>query len=181
MACQQPVTPGPVTEPLEGLLAGLRLRLGAGDPEADLEALSRVDDWNAVAALARQHRVAPLLLQGTQNRAPDLVSDSGIEPRLKRIGERTARHGLAQIAALKRATGLLAAADIPGLVLKGLPLSQRLYGHPLARSARDIDLLVSSRTFQAAERVLLENGWSRVRAEFSRDTGPQPLVPQVPT
>ncbi len=72
------------------------------------------------------------------------------------------RHGLAQIAALKRATGLLAAADIPCLVLKGLPLSQCLYGHPLARSARDIDLLVSSRTFQAAERVLVENGWSRV-------------------
>ena len=49
------MTPPPVTAPLEGLLAGLRLGLGvgAGDPEADLEALSRVGDWNAVAALAR--------------------------------------------------------------------------------------------------------------------------------
>ncbi len=159
-------TPPPVTAPLEGLLAGLRLRLGTGDTEADLEALSRVDDWNAVAALARRHRVALLLLQGTRNRAADLVSDSGIAPRLKRIGERTARRGLAQVAALKRATGLLAAADIPCLVLKGVPLSQRLYGHPLARSARDIDLLVAPRTFQAAERALLENGWSRVEPNF---------------
>ena len=164
------MTPPPVTAPLEGLLAGLRLGLGvgAGDPEADLEALSRVDDWNAVAALARRHRVASLLLRGMQARAAGLasVSDSGVEPRLKRIRERTVRRGLAQVAALKRATGLLAAADIPCLVLKGLPLSQRLYGHPLARSARDIDLLVSSRTFQAAERVLLENGWSRVEPSF---------------
>ena len=160
------VTPPPVTAPLGGLLAGLRLGIGVGDPEADLEALSRVDDWNAVVALARRHRVVPLLLRGTQNGAADLVSDSGIEPGLKRIRERTMRHGLAQIGALKRATGLLAAADIPCLVLKGLPLSQRLYGHPLARSARDIDLLVAPRTFQAAERVLLKNGWRRVVPSF---------------
>ncbi len=161
------VTPPPVTAPLEGLLAGLRLGLGvgAGDPEADLEALSRVDDWNAVAALARRHRVAFPLLQGMQARAAGL-SASGIEPRLKRTHERTVHRGLAQIAALKRATGLLAAADVPCLVLKGLPLGQRLYGHPLARNARDIDLLVSPRTFQAAERVLLENGWWRVEPRF---------------
>ena len=94
------------------------------------------------------------------------VSASGIEPRLKRTRERTVHRGLAQVAALKRATGLLAAADIPCLVLKGLPLGQRLYGHPLARSAQDIDLLVSPRTFQAAERVLLENGWRRVKPSF---------------
>ena len=162
------VTPPPVTASLEGLLAGLRLGLGvgAGDPEADLEALSRVDDWNAIAALARRHRVVPLLLRGMQTRATGLAPDSGIEPRLKRIHERTVRHGLAQVAALKRATGLLAATDIPCLVLKGLPLGQRLYGHPLARMARDIDLLVAPRTFQAAERILLENGWRRVEPSF---------------
>ena len=51
-------------------------------------------------------------------------------------------------------------------MLKGPPLSQRLYGHPLARMARDIDLLVAPRTFQAAERVLLENGWRRVVPNF---------------
>ena len=94
------------------------------------------------------------------------VSASGIEPRLKRTRERAVHRGLSQVAALKRATGLLAAADIPCLVLKGLPLGQRLYGHPLARSAQDIDLLVSPRTFQAAERVLLESGWRRVKPSF---------------
>ena len=166
LSAESSVMPPPVTAPLEGLLAGLRLGLGvgAGDPEADLEVLSRVDDWNTVAALARRHRVAFPLLQGMQARAPGLAS--GIEPRLKRTRERTAHRGLAQIVALKRATGLLAAADIPCLVLKGLPLGQRLYGHPLARSAQDIDLLVSPRTFQAAERVLLENGWRRVEPSF---------------
>ena len=155
-----------VTAPLEGLLAGLRLGLGAGagDPEADGEALSRIADWNTVAALAERHQVAPLLLQGMRARGAGPAS--GIEPRLERVRERNVRDGLARIGALRRATGLLAAGGIPCLVLKGLSLGQRLYGHPLAREARDIDLLVSPRTFRAAERALLGNGWRRVRPSF---------------
>ena len=155
-----------VTTPLEGLLAGLRLGLGAGagDPEADREALSRIADWNTVAALAERHRVAPLLLQGMRARGAGPAS--GIEPRLERVLERSVCGGLARTDALRRATGLLAAAAVPCLVLKGLSLGRRLYGHPLARDAGDIDLLVSPRTFRAAERVLLENGWRRVKPGF---------------
>ena len=155
-----------VTTPLEGLLAGLRLGLGpgAGDPDADREALSRIADWSTVAALAERHRVAPLLLQGMRACADGPAP--GIEPRLERTRERNVYDGLIRIAALKRATGLLAAADVPCLVLKGLSLGRRLYGHPLARDAQDIDLLVSPRTFRAAERVLLENGWRRISPNF---------------
>ena len=156
------------TAPLEGLLAGLRLGLGAGadNPEADAEALSRIADWNAVAALARRHRVAPLFLQGMRARAAGLLSASGIEPRLDMARDRAVRNGLAQLAALKRATGLLTAGGIPCLVLKGLPLGQRSFGNPLVRHQGDVDLLVSPRRFPAAERVLLENGWRRVEPQF---------------
>lgn len=155
-----------VTAPLEGLLAGLRLGLGpgAGDPDADREALSRIADWSAVAALAKRHGVAPLLLQGMRACADGPAS--GIEPSLERTRERNIRDGLAWLAALKRATDLLAAADIPCLVLKGLSLGRHFDEHPLARDARDIDLLVSPRTFRAAERVLLDNGWRRVSPSF---------------
>ena len=154
------------TTPLEGLLAGLRLGLGpgAGDPDADREALSRITDWSAVAALAERHGVASLLLQGMRACADGPAF--GIEPRLERTRERNVRDGLVRLATLKRATGLLAAADIPCLVLKGLSLGRHLDGHPLARDARDIDLLVSPRTFRAAERVLLDNGWRRVSPSF---------------
>ena len=155
-----------VTAPLDGLLAGLRLALGAGagDPEADMEALSRIADWDTVAALAERHRVASLLLRGIRARAAGPAS--GIEPRLERTRERNVCRGLGRVAAVKRATGLLAAAGVPCLVLKGLSLGQRLHGHPLARGARDVDLLVSPRTFRAAERVLLDNGWRRVEPNF---------------
>ena len=155
-----------VTAPLEDLLAGWRpgLGAGAGDPEADREALSRIADWNTVAAPAERHRVAPLLLQGIRARGAGPAS--GIEPRLDRVRERNVCHGPARIGALRRATGPLAAAGISCLVLKGLSFGRRPCGHPLAREAHDVDLLVSPRTFRAAERVLLENGWRRVRPSF---------------
>ena len=154
--------------PLEGLFAGLRLGLGAGagDPEADVEALSRIADWNAVAALAGRHHVAPMLLRGMRTRAAGPLSASGIEPELDMARVQAVHSGLTQLAALKRATGLLSAAGIPCLVLKGLPLGQRCYGDPLARYQKDVDLLVSPRRFPVAERVLLENGWQRTKPSF---------------
>ena len=159
-----------VTAPLEGLLAGLRLGLGteagrAGRPEADAEALSRVADWNAVASLARRHQVESLLLRGMRTR-PGLRCVSHVEPGLERARGRNVRRGFAQIDGLQRAAGLLRAAGVPFLVLKGMSLSQRLYGNPLERAARDIDLLASPHAFQAAERVLLENGWRRLQPSF---------------
>ena len=155
-----------VPAPLEGLLAGVRLGLGpgAGDPEADAETLSRVADWRAVTVLARRHRVAHVLLQGMRARA-GLVSASGVEPELKRIRDSYVTRGLSQLADMKRAIGLLDAGGIPCLVLKG-PSADRLYGQPLARNAQDVDLLVSPRTFHAAERLLLENGWRRIAPDF---------------
>ena len=167
------------TTPLDGLLAGLRLGLvharggpmqpasGIGDPEADARTLSRVTDWNRVAALARRHRVTGLLLRGMRTRA-DLLAATGIETTLEERCGRAARRGLRQLGGLKHASDLLAAHGIPCLVLKGLPLSQQLYGHPLVREAVDIDLLVSPRAFQAAERVLLEGGWEQFEPSYRK-------------
>ena len=150
----------PVTSPLDGLLAGLRLALfpAAAGTEADVAALSRVAEWHAVAALAERHRVAGVLLGGLRTR-PHLLAAAGIEPALRALRDRAVRRGWRQIGALKHATDRLAASDVPCLVLKGLPLSQRIYGHPLVRDALDIDLLVAPRTYGAAAQALLADGW----------------------
>ena len=156
----------PVTAPLDGLLAGLRLALfpAAEETEADIATLSHVAEWNAVTALARRHHVAGRLLRGLQTH-PSLLADAGIESDLQALRDRAVRRGWRQLGALKHATDRLAASGIPCLVLKGLPLSQRLYGHPLVRDALDIDLLVAPETQRAAERVLLDHGW-RPALEF---------------
>ena len=168
LPAEAPSMPGAraaVTAPLDGLLAGLRLALGTGEPDADVHALSHVADWNAVAGLARRHGVSSLLLQGLRTRS-GLLTASGINVALQGLRNRAVRRGWRQLGGLKQATDCLAAHDVPCLVLKGLPLSQRLYGHPLVKESVDIDLLVSPRMVQTAKCVLLERGWRRIMPAF---------------
>lgn len=152
---------------VDALLAALRLgllnRQGPGS-EADAAALAQVADWGAVAALARRHQVSCLLLQGLRAQGAVLAA-SGVESLLKEQRDRVVRRCLRQLDGLRQALNCLAEGDIPCLVLKGLPLSQRLCGNALLRDAVDIDLLVSPQSFHAAERRLLQCGWRKV-SEF---------------
>ena len=67
---------------------------------------------------------------------------------------------------MRRAARALAGRGIPVLVLKGLPLAQRLYGTPFARGSVDIDLLVPPDAVTAAERALIGAGWRRSMPDF---------------
>lgn len=155
-----------VTRPLDGLLAGLRLALGSGgDPEADTAALSRVADWSAVADLAQQHRVAPLLWKGLRS-DPELFAGSGVAARLRWLRARSNIRAFRQLDALKQAAGCLAGNGVPCIVLKGLALSRKIQGHFLGREAIDVDLLVSPGAFPAAERTLRDHGWHRLMPDF---------------
>ena len=145
------------TSPLDGLLAGLRLSLsrflrqvhGAPEPErdpaSDDQLLLNVADWNGLAALVSRRRVAGLFLHGIEGRPA--------------LGDLP----LATIRQVRDQARLRAAANVPCLVLKGLPLSQRLYGHPWQRESVDIDVLVSPTAFGTAARTLNAAGW-RVHA-----------------
>ena len=163
-------TPRPtdVTPALDGLLCGLRLALGTGDPQADAAALTRVDDWDRVARLAAWHRVTALLLDGL---GPEVERIAGRQfaHRLCQRQRRVRIRGLQQLDVLADAAGALAESGIPCLVIKGLPLSQRLHGNPLTRESIDIDLLVPPDAFSAAERTLRERGWYR-RSPTFRET-----------
>ena len=180
---------------LESLLAGLRLGLfpSSASAEADAAALSRVADWRTVAELALFHHVPGLLLQGLQT-VPRLLAASGVEepsagvregpaPRMKepsagvregpapRTKDLRAAHKrqvlgcMRQLRALRQALSCFAEQGEPCLVLKGLPLSARLYGTPFARRAMDVDLLVDRDSFPACRRMLLARGF-RVHPEY---------------
>ena len=156
---------GAPVAPLDGLLAGLRLALGAGDGPADRRVLSGVTDWPATARLAMHHRVGTLFLKALRS--------NGIAPGGAAVGADLARRrgrdvlrGMRQLDAMRRATAGLAEHEIPVLVLKGLPLGQRLYGSPFATSSIDVDLLVAPDRFPAAGRVLCGLGWRRSVPDF---------------
>ena len=106
-----------------------------------------------------------LLLQGLRSggvRVPDTAAERELTLRCQR---RLAR-GMRQLDAMRRATAALAGRRIPTLILKGLPLGQRLYGSPFAKISKDIDLLVPPHAFAAAGRVLLDIGWRRSMPRF---------------
>ena len=159
------VASGSTTDPLDGLVAGLRLGLGIGDARADAAVCAGVADWRAVARLATYHRVRPLLLEGLACPAAR-ATGSGLEERLRWLRVAPRRRGLGQIAALAETAGALAGRGIDCIVLKGLPLSQRLHGNPLARESIDIDLLVAPASFEAAAETLLQGGWRQARPDF---------------
>ncbi len=147
-----------------GLFAGLRAALGTGDAEANRAALGRVSDWNAVAALARRHRVISLMLRGLRRAgAAWPEAEAALGP------SRTAWNfrGLVQLSDLRAAAGCLDSREIPFLVLKGMPLSTRLFGAPLERQNYDIDLLVPPAAAKAAADALRLNGWQMKTPSFA--------------
>ena len=168
------------TGPLDGLLAGLRLAVdrvlrevhggaGCGNPDADAERLSRVSDWDAVSALARRHGVVGLFLHGLHAR-PESAERSAVGA-LQRLRDRWLVCSGRRLRGLQRADDVLADAGVDRLVLKGAPLSQRLYGNPLLRGSVDVDLLVAPADARSAEKALLRAGWRLHPAEVEGGPG----------
>lgn len=118
-------------------------------------------DWPAILGLARRHRVEGLVWHQ--------VIEGGYEPpaAVRAEFEQDRRElsltYLAQVAETQRLCGLLAGNGIAILVLKGCAIAQRLYApRPELRHSIDIDLLVAPDRLEAAQAVLLAEGYERV-------------------
>ncbi len=140
-------------------MAHARIRMDAGSFERNAEALQRTREWTALASLAQLHGVAGFVWQGVRA-AGELVPPSAARP-LQVVRDRLVRRSGRQLHQLKRAVDVLRDHEIPCLVLKGLPLSQRLYAHPWIRGSVDIDLMIPSGSILAADRALGAAGWNR--------------------
>ena len=150
--------------PLDGLLAALRLSLPlGGDARADAALLGQVADVDGIAALAARHRVRGLLVRGASRRQED--GAGGPLAALAASCLRNAAPSLTfqraslQLSSLRRLASSLRERETPFLVLKGLPLAQRLYGDPFVREAGDIDLLVAPESFAKSREAVLATGF----------------------
>jgi len=126
-------------------------------------------DWIRFLQLVQRHRVAGLV--------HDALSPAGIKPpspiaeNLAAQARRIARHNLFLAAETVRLQHSLETADIPALVLKGVPLAQLAYGSLKIKHARDIDLLVLPNRVEAALRILGHEGYAlSYPAEYLSDT-----------
>ncbi|MEN3357650.1 MAG: hypothetical protein V7637_1632 [Mycobacteriales bacterium] len=137
--------------------AGLGLPPVAPPPARPVAAAARRGpvDWDLFERLVGRHRVLPLVHRGglAGLGAPDdLVARVGVRARAAAV------RALAQLDLVTELVGLLRAAGIDVLVLKGLPLAQAGYGDLAARDPGDIDLLIDPAQVAAATRLLVGRG-----------------------
>lgn len=118
-------------------------------------------DWTRVVALARRHRVVPLVWRNLQRRS-DVAVPAAATDDLRNDYQQNALHGLRVTSHLIRMVTALAGEGIPALPLKGVCLAARYYGDVSARYAGDIDLLVPSACLARADAVLRGLGYLRV-------------------
>lgn len=125
-------------------------------------------DWSEFLAVVKRHRIPGLACRA-------LGPVNGIPEQIRQTLSTQAR---ANTFANLRCIGLHAQLDtefrrcsIQYAVLKGIPLSQQLYGDNSLRHSRDIDLLVALHDFEAAENVLLQTGLRRT--EPDKELSPQ--------
>ena len=142
------------------MLAALRLSLSLGDGAgADAELLAQIADLDGLAAFAATHQVSGLLRRGQapQDHAGAALAALIAKLRPQRVA--ALRRGMRQLDGLRRLAAGFAVRGTPFLVLKGLPLAQRLYGDPFVRDAVDIDLLVAPESFSEAREVVCAAGF----------------------
>jgi hypothetical protein len=134
----------------------LRLAMGRGAP--------LTDDWSRVLHAAVLERCAVLAWARSgsliREHAPSTVAATW---RQRAVSSHLS--GRRKLEALALTVTALERAGCEPVVLKGLPLSQRLYGDALLRETADADLFVPSSRRSLAARVLAGDGWRHVEGE----------------
>lgn len=115
-------------------------------------------DWDAVRHAARLERclgIAWLRSGSFIRRAAPASVVARWRAELAALDDASRR----QLGVLANVVGGLEGAGLAPVVLKGAPLSQRLYGDPFARHSADLDLFVPAHQRTDAHAWLLANGW----------------------
>lgn len=159
------LTMAPFVPALRAMFTCLALALGRISVEAARNAVADPLDWSAVVDWGIRHEVPGLLEQAVLALGPDVVP-AAATARLTAINRRRREALLQQFAEIRRIHQIFATAGIDCLVLKGVALSQTLFGDPATRRATDIDLLVDPDRLDAAETVLRDAGYRRTSPAY---------------
>ena len=123
-------------------------------------------DWDAAMALAKEHRLLPLLFSRFLEN--DLRTPSEVRELLRREYERNAFHGIANARELLSVLAEFEALNIPALPFKGVVLAASIYQNLTTRPAGDLDLLIFERDVARASTVLTNRGY-RLTTEIHAD------------
>lgn len=115
-------------------------------------------NWDEVSQLVLRHGVVSQFCMIMGQRAW-LDVPLEIKERLKNIKKQQTVRALGQVAELSRIGRIFSSAGIDLIPLKGVFLSQELYGDPCVRSSCDIDLLIRPEDIEKTEEILMQAGY----------------------
>lgn len=140
---------------LHALPIGIAAAAGIRPESPDPALIAAVRDGRAVFELAALHRVTPLLYIALKPHGTDFLDWNHLEARINALRPRN----LALAGELKRLLILFKSENIDTIPLKGLTLAQSVYGSLFAREIRDLDLLVTPDSVDAARAILIADGF----------------------
>lgn len=130
-------------------------------------AKSRIDllsdaNWQAMAGIAKQHRIGPMLHHTikAQNLGGSVPAD--IRMQWAAAYRKSAFRYLSFCKTLVRLNTVLEKANIPFAALKGAWLSRYAYDDPVLRPMRDIDIIVEPSAALSVYALLEKNGFARI-------------------
>lgn len=126
-------------------------------------------DRDAFLGLVDRHGIPVQALTVLRRCLGDGMADR-LYRELKNRGRRVAVRSTVQTAELVRLNRLLRGQGIEVIPLKGICLSQRLYGTPGVRSSGDLDILVRPEQFADADRLLTASGYRNIYNLTERQT-----------
>ena len=151
--------PPPTDAPLLDILNAL-LRAEAAD------GLENPDDAfiSRLLHLSDIHGIEPLIFAALEHQPQRNPTIDTIRDRLKPKVQAQAVTELTKKVAIRTILERFAQAQIPVVILKGAALGYSLYPEPYLRPRGDLDLLVSETDREAADTLLIANGYQRLDA-----------------
>ncbi len=115
-------------------------------------------NWDTVTALIRRHGIPVLAHEVLRRNAKDKIPP-GILENLRQNNNNARRQALFQTGELLRLHKLFTEKQVEMVPLKGVLLSQLIYGDPGIRYSVDLDILVKPDQVAVAEKILGEEGY----------------------
>ena len=116
-------------------------------------------DWKFFLSLCSHHRLMSMVYRALS--AAAVEAPASVMATLKAGASENARSVFSYLTETRRLCDLLQGDGVPARVLKGVPLSQRIYADPGARDVGDIDLLIAEGMEETADTILLADGFRR--------------------
>ncbi len=154
------------------------LRLMLAGANSDLHKtkylLQQPINWDKFLRLATYHRVYPSVYR-TLSRLDKLIVPEHVLDKLRQTCQENTLSTLRITGEMVRIGSLLENHNISAVVLKGAPLSWRLYGDIAARPYVDIDMLVTVDELEQSVEVLEKEGYRRISEYDSYNLTPRQL------